>query len=165
MILNIAILALVTLERAGELWLARRNTSRLLAMGAREHAARHYPLLVGLHAAWLTCLWWLAPPRSTHPLWLALFLVIELGRVWVLATLAQRWTTRIIVLPDAPLVRRGPYRFLNHPNYLVVVAEILVLPLVFGLWPVAFVFTLLNAALLAIRINAENSALGRAQQR
>lgn len=132
-------------------------------MGAREFAPEHYPLIVGVHAAWLACLWWLGLQRSIHPLWLALFLVVELGRVWVLATLAQRWTTRIIVLPDAPLVSRGPYRFLNHPNYVVVVAEIFALPMVFGLWRVALIFTLLNAAVLFVRIRAENLALGRTQ--
>jgi methyltransferase len=160
-ILNIAILALVTIERIGELWLARRNTRRLLAMGAQEFAPGHYPLFVLLHAAWLLSLWCLALPRAVHPLWLALFFLVELGRIWVLATLAQRWTTRIIVLPDAPLVKRGPYRFTDHPNYLVVVAEIFVLPLVFGLWKVALSFTLMNAVLLAIRIRAEDEALGR----
>jgi methyltransferase len=160
-ILNITILLLVTLVRVLELALARRNTTRLLAMGAREHARGHYPLIVALHAAWLASLWWLAPSRPVHRAWLVLFILIEFGRIWVLATLGERWTTRIIVLPDAPLVRRGPYRFSNHPNYVVVVAEILVLPLVFGLWQIALVFTLLNAAMLAVRIRAENRALGR----
>lgn len=163
MILNVVMLALVTVERLVELWLAKRNTKRLLSMGAREHAPGHYPLIVALHAAWLASLWWLAPPRTIHPFWLALFFIIELGRVWVLATLAQRWTTRIIVLPDAPLVSGGPYRFTDHPNYLVVVAEIFVLPLVFGLWQVAIIFSLLNATLLAVRIRAEDRALGRTQ--
>ncbi len=116
---------------------------------------------VALRAAWLGALWWLAPSRPIAPLWLALFFLIEIGRLWVLASLGERWTTRIIVLPDAPLVRRGPYRFVDHPNYLVVVAEILVLPLAFGLWRTALVFTLLNAVLLAVRIRAENRALSR----
>jgi methyltransferase len=160
-ILNLVILALVTLERLGELWFANRNTKRLLAEGAREHAPGHYPLIVALHAGWLAALWWLAPLQTIRPLWLALFFLIEIGRLWVLASLGARWTTRIIVLPDAPLVRRGPYRFVDHPNYLVVVAEILVLPLVFGLWRTALVFSLLNAVLLAVRIRAENRALGR----
>ena len=161
MILNIVILALVTLQRLGELWLAKRNTARLLAQGAREHAPGHYPLIVAVHAFWLASLWWLALTRPVHPLWLALFVLIELARLWVLAALGPRWTTRIIVLPEASLVRRGPYRFVNHPNYSVVIAEIAVLPLVFGLWPVALVFTLLNAAVLTIRIREENRALGR----
>ena len=161
MILNLAILLLVTLERLGELWLSNRNTRRLIERGAKEHGRDHYPLIVVLHVAWLAALWWLAPLRPIQPFWLALFFLIELGRVWVIASLGERWTTRIIVLPDAPLVSHGPYRFTDHPNYLVVVAEILVLPLVFGLWRTALVFSLLNAALLAIRIRAENRALGR----
>ena len=90
-----------------------------------------------------------------------MFVLIELARIWVLASLGPRWTTRIIVLPDASLVARGPYRWISHPNYLVVSAEILALPLVFGLWVVALVFTLLNAAVLTVRIRAENEALGR----
>jgi len=155
------ILLLVTLQRVGELWLSRRNTKRLLGGGAREHSPGHYPLLVAVHVLWLGVLWWLAPLRPIDGFWLAMFVVIEIGRIWVLASLGPRWTTRIIVLPDAPLVRRGPYRFVNHPNYLVVVAEIAVLPLVFGLWHVALIFTLLNAAALAVRIQAENRALGR----
>ncbi|HEV2596685.1 MAG TPA: isoprenylcysteine carboxylmethyltransferase family protein [Sphingomicrobium sp.] len=165
MILNVGILALVTFERLAELWLAKRNTRRLLAMGAQEFAAGHYPLIVGLHAAWLVCLWWFALARSIQPFWLALFFLIELGRVWVLSTLAQRWTTRIIVLPDTPLVNRGPYRFADHPNYLVVIAEILVLPLVFGLWPIALIFSVLNGVLVAVRIRAEDRALGRLHDR
>jgi len=161
MILNIVILALVTLQRLGELWLSNRNTRRLIAKGAREHSPGHYPLIVAVHALWLAALWWLAPSRPVDGFWLAMFVVIELARIWVLASLGPRWTTRIIVIPDAPLVRRGPYRFVNHPNYLVVAAEIAVLPLVFGLWQVALIFTLLNAAILTVRIRAENAALRR----
>ena len=161
MTLNLLILALVTLQRLGELWLSNRNTRRLLAKGAREHSPAHYPLIVAVHLLWLVTLWWLAPTRPVDGFWLAFFVAIEIFRIWVLATLGPRWTTRIIVLPGAPLVRRGPYRFVNHPNYLVVVLEIAVLPLVFGLWQVAVVFSFLNAAVLSIRIRAENRALGR----
>jgi methyltransferase len=159
------ILALVTAERAGELWLADRNTRRLLAQGAREHAAGHYPLIVALHAAWLLTLWILAPRAGIDAFWLALFVLIEFARIWVLATLGPRWTTRIIVLPGAPLVRTGPYRWINHPNYWVVIGEIAVLPLVFGLWQVALVFSLLNAALLTVRIREENRALSEGTDR
>jgi methyltransferase len=160
-ILNILILAFVTLERLVELMYARRNTRRLLERGAREHAPGHYPLIVAVHASWLTALWWLAPTRPIDGFFLALFILIELGRAWVLITLGPRWTTRIIVLPDEPLVTGGPYRFLNHPNYWVVAGEIAILPLVFGLWLVALIFTLLNAAVLTIRIREENRALSR----
>lgn len=155
----IALLAFVTLQRVAELVLARTNTRRLLAAGAREHAPGHYPLIVGVHALWLAALWWLAPGRPIHVPLLILFLLLQLGRVWVLRTLGPRWTTRIIVLPRAPLVTGGPFRFVSHPNYLVVIGEIAVLPLVFGLWQLALLFTVLNAIVLAIRIRAENRAL------
>ena len=164
MTLNLVILVVVTLQRLGELWLSNRNTRRLLAKGAREHAPGHYPLIVGLHIAWLAALWWLAPTPPIDGFWLGLFVIIELVRIWVLASLGARWTTRIIILPDAPLVRRGPYRFVNHPNYLVVIAEIAVLPLVFGLWKAALIFSILNAALLTIRVREENRALGQAHR-
>jgi methyltransferase len=159
--LNLVILALVTAERVAELCLSKRNTRRLLEQGAREHAPGHYPLIVALHVLWLASLWWLAPARPIEGFWLGLFVLIEIARVWVLASLGSRWTTRIIVMPDAPLVRRGPYRFVDHPNYAVVVAEIAVLPLVFGLWWIALVFTIANGLLLWIRIREENRALGR----
>jgi methyltransferase len=158
-IVNIVILALVTLQRVGELWLSNRNTRRLLAQGAREHAPGHYPLIVAVHVLWLGALGWLAPLRPIHGFWLAMFVLIELGRIWVLASLGARWTTRIIVLPHAPLVRRGPYRWVSHPNYLVVTAEMAVLPLVFGLWRVAVIFSLVNALVLTVRIREENRAL------
>ncbi|HEX6603597.1 MAG TPA: isoprenylcysteine carboxylmethyltransferase family protein [Sphingomicrobium sp.] len=151
----------MTLQRLGELWLSNRNTRRLLARGAREHAPGHYPLIVAVHVLWLAALWWLAPTRPVAGFWVALFVLLELMRLWVLLTLGRRWTTRIVVLPGEPLEHRGPYRFVDHPNYLVVAAEIAVLPLVFGLWQVAVLFSLLNAAVLAIRIAAENRALGR----
>ena len=90
---------------------------------------------------------------------LVLFAVLQIGRVWVIRSLGDRWTTRIIVKPGAPLVRRGPYRFVNHPNYLIVAAEIAVLPLVFGLWQLAVLFSALNAIVLTVRIRAETRAL------
>ena len=153
------ILALVTAQRLGELALSRRNTARLMARGAVEHAPEHYPLIVALHAAWLGGLWSLARRRPLRRRWLGAYGLLEALRVWTLASLGPRWTTRIIVLPGAPLVRRGPYRLLPHPNYAVVVGEIAVLPLVFGLARYAAVFSALNAAVLAIRIRAEARAL------
>lgn len=159
MIAPIIILALVTLLRLGELILARRNTAALLARGAFEASPGHYPWIVTLHASWLAALWWLAPAQPTSWPWIGLFLLLQALRIWVLATLGERWTTRIIVLPGAPLVRSGPFRFLRHPNYAVVVAEIAVLPLAFGLWEVALLFTLLNLIVLRVRIRAEEMAL------
>lgn len=154
-----AILFFVTAQRLLELALARQNTARLLALGAREHAAGHYPLIVAVHAGWLATLFWLAPGRPIHWPLFALFLLLQLGRVWVLRTLGPRWTTRIIVLPGEPLVTSGPFRFVRHPNYLVVIGEIAVLPLVFGLWEVALLFSALNGIVLWVRIMAENRAL------
>jgi methyltransferase len=159
---EIVILALVTLQRLAELVLARRNTAALLAQGAHEAAPGHYPLIVAVHALWLGALWWLAPGKAVIWPLIGLFLLLQLGRLWVLATLGGRWTTRIIVVPGEPLLARGPFRFVRHPNYLIVIAEIAVLPLAFGLWQVALLFTLLNAAVLAIRIRAEEKALASA---
>ena len=161
MTLAVAILAFVTLQRLGELVLARHNTARLMARGAVEAAPGHYPLIVILHAAWLAGLWWLAWNLPVNLAWLGVFALAQLLRLWVLATLGPRWTTRIIVVPGETLVHAGPYRFLSHPNYCVVAAEIMVLPLVFGLAWYGIAFTLLNAAVLAIRIRAENRALAR----
>ena len=162
MSLAVLVLALVTLERGAELVWARRNTPRLLARGARETGAAHYPLIVALHAAWLAGLWlW----GRNHPVsipWLVVFAVLQAGRLWVLATLGERWTTRIIVLPGEPLVRRGPYRLMPHPNYAVVAGEILVLPLALGLPVYGLVFSALNAAVLFVRIRAESRALQQA---
>ena len=156
-----ALLTLVTAGRLGELVLARRNTRRLLAQGAVEVAPGHYPAIVALHASWLAALWLYGAGQPVHPGWLGVFLVLQMARVWVLASLGSRWTTRIIVLPGAELVRRGPYRWISHPNYAVVIGEIAVLPLVLGLPAVAAVFSLLNAAVLRIRIRAESDGLRR----
>jgi methyltransferase len=159
MIAASTLLVFVTVERLGELLLARRNTIALLAKGAYEAAPGHYPLIVALHAAWLGGLWIFAWDRPIEPGWLAVFIMLQGLRFWVLATLGKRWTTRIIVLPGSPLVRTGPYRFLSHPNYVVVIGEIAVLPLCFGLVWYALVFSALNAIVLAVRIREENSAL------
>jgi methyltransferase len=153
------ILLLVTLQRLGELVLAHRNTEKLLARGAIEIGAKHYPLVVSVHAAWLIALWALGRDQDVNLLLLALFVVLQAMRVWILATLGSRWTTRIIILRGEPLITAGPYRYLSHPNYAVVSAEIAVLPLALHLPEVAILFTLMNAAVLAVRIRAEARAL------
>jgi methyltransferase len=155
-----AIIAAVAIQRLAEVAWATRNTAQLKARGAVEIGARHYPLIVLLHAAWLGAMVVFLPkPAVVHAVALAVFVALEAGRIWVLVTLGRYFTTRIITLPDAPLVRRGPYRFVRHPNYLVVVGEILVLPLVFGEVGVAIVFSILNALVLALRIRTEDAAL------
>lgn len=153
------ILALVTLQRAGELVAARRNTRRLMARGAVELASGHYPLVVALHAGWLISLWVFGRDQPVNAIALAAYLALQGLRGWVFWTLGARWTTRIIVLPGERLVSAGPYRYLSHPNYAVVTGEIAVLPLVLHLPWIAAIFTILNAGVLAIRIRAENRAL------
>jgi methyltransferase len=158
------ILALVTLQRAGELILSRSNTQELLARGAIEIAPGHYPLIVAVHAGWLISLWVFGHDQSVNMPGLLLYLVVQGFRFWVMWTLGSRWTTRIIVLPEQPLISAGPYRFLSHPNYAVVTAEIAVLPLALGLPLLAAIFTILNAAVLTIRIRAENRALAASRE-
>ena len=163
MIASVVILGLVTAQRLSELIVARRNTRRLLAGGGIERGAGHYPLMVVLHAAWLLGLWVLAWDRPVNLAWVAVYALLEVLRAWVLASIGRRWTTRIIVMPGEALVSKGPYRFIPHPNYAVVVGEIAVLPLVFGLPAYAAVFTALNAALLWVRIRTETAALAEAR--
>lgn len=157
-----AVLTFVTVQRLAELAYARRNEARLRARGAHEYSPGHYPAIVLLHAAWLIGLWALALSITPDTGWLVLFFVLQALRIWVLATLGGRWTTRIIVLPGEPLVAKGPYRIVSHPNYAVVIGEIFVLPIAFVLVWYALVFSLLNAAILSIRIRAENEALAAA---
>ena len=159
------ILALVTMQRLGELVLARYNTRLLMARGAVEVGAGHYPLLVAMHTAWLIALWVDGYAQPVDPIPLAAFIGLQGLRWWILATLGPRWTTRIIVLPGAPLVTGGPYRYIAHPNYVVVAAEIALLPLALHLPVIALVFSVLNAAMLAIRIRAESHALAASSGR
>lgn len=152
---------LVTFQRLAELLLARRNTTRLLARGGREVAADHYHLLVAFHAAWLAAVWWFAWHAPLVPLWTAVYLALQALRVWILLSLGERWTTRIVVI-DEPLVRRGPYRFMNHPNYALVLAEVAVVLLAVGAPWAALAFSILHVPILRIRLRAENAALAAA---
>lgn len=155
-----AVLAVVAAQRMAELALAHRNTRRLTAEGAIEAGARHYPLFVVLHAGWLAAIALAVPAAMPpEPLLLGALLAVMGLRLWVMASLGRFWTTRILTLPNAPLVRRGPYRWLRHPNYMVVSAEIALLPLAFGEWRVAVVFSALNGALLAHRVAVEDAVL------
>lgn len=155
-----AIVGLVALQRLAEMRYAARNTKALRARGAVEIGAGHYPLIVLLHACWLAAIM-LALPRPPAISWwlLGAFILLQFLRLWVIASLGPYWTTRILSLPGAPLVRRGPYRFVRHPNYIVVACEIAILPLVFGEVRVAVLFTVLNAAVLFWRIRQEESGL------
>ncbi len=151
-------LAFIIVQRLSELVIAKVNTKRLLARGAYEVGARHYPVMVAMHSIWIGCLLFFGYGEAVSYGWLAIFALLQVLRIWILGTLGARWTTRIIIMPE-PLVVRGPFRFLKHPNYILVVAEIVVAPMVLGLVWVAVVFTLLNAAMLWVRISVEGHAL------
>ncbi len=154
------VLALVAAQRSLELIYARRNTERLRAAGGVEHGSGHYPLFVLLHGAWLAAMALLVPGDAelSWPL-LALYLGLQAWRLWVIRSLGRYWTTRIVAVPDAPLIHAGPYRLMPHPNYFGVAIEIPLLPLAFGAWRLAAVFGLANLCLLAWRIRLEEQAL------
>lgn len=147
-----------------ELRYSRRNERRLRAKGAVERGRGHYPAMVAIHALWLASTlvegllrgpeipaWW--------PLPFALFLLVQPLRYWAILALGENWNVRVLVVPGRKLVRSGPYRYVPHPNYVVVAVEVLTLPLVFGAWTTALVFSVLNAVFLYVRIRVENRAL------
>jgi methyltransferase len=155
----------VALERVVELVVSQRNAAWSLARGGVETGRRHYAVMVVLHAGLLVGALlevWLRRPAFVPALgWtmLALVLASQALRWWCIASLGQRWNTRVIVVPGLPLVTSGPYRFLSHPNYIAVVVEGFALPLVHSAWVTAAVFTAANAALLTVRLRVENAAL------
>jgi methyltransferase len=156
----------ITVERLVELIVSKRNARWAFAHGGREFGRSHYPIMVTLHIALLFgCVievWALQRPFIAWLGWpmLALTALSQALRWWCVTTLGRRWNTLVIVLPQAPLVRRGPYRWLRHPNYVAVVVEGAALPLVHTAWLTAVCFTLVNALLLRLRIRVENAALG-----
>jgi methyltransferase len=143
------ILLLVTLQRLSELVIANRNTRRLRALGGIEHGQGHYPTMVALHGTWLAGLWWFG--WSAEIIWplMAGYGFLQLFRIWILMSIGRRWTTRIISMPGETLVARGPYRFMRHPNYALVLLEVPLLPLALGLLWFAALFGALNVAMLA----------------
>jgi methyltransferase len=160
----VAGVCLVALQRLSELAYSRRNERQLRALGAVERGMGHYPFMVGLHVLWLVSTlvegllrgpvipaWW--------PLPLAAFLLVQPLRYWAIVSLGTNWSTRVLVVPGMKPVKSGPYRYMPHPNYVVVAVEILTFPLIFGAWITALVFSILNAALLFVRIRTENRAL------
>ena len=153
------ILLLVTLQRISELVIAHRNTAALRARGAIEHGANHYPVMVLLHVSWLAGLWWFG--SNAIVIWplMALYFLLQGFRIWILASIGRRWTTRILSVPGETLVARGPYRFMKHPNYALVLLEVPLLPLALGLAWFAVFYGVLNIAMLAWRISVEEAAL------
>ncbi len=150
----------IVLERLCELALSRRNAARLLTAGGIETGAGHYPLFFLLHGGWLVALIYGIPDGApVNLVLLGVFAALQIARFWVIASLGGHWTTRIITVPGTPRIAHGPYRYLRHPNYLVVVAEIAVVPLVFGAWRIALIFSALNLPLLWYRVRVEERAL------
>lgn len=155
--------ALMAAQRLAELAWARRNERRLRARGAIEHGRGHYAAIVLLHLFWIASLPVAAPRTAPHWPLLGAFLALQPLRLWTIAALGPYWSTRVLTIPGAPLVRRGPYRWLRHPNYAIVAAEIALLPAAFGAWGLALGFSVANALLLHHRIRVEEAALaGRA---
>ena len=158
MLPSVLFLAFIIFQRLAELVLAKRNTQRLIQKGAVEIGAGHYPAMVIMHTVWVVALVWFGAGNPVSLFWLVLFAILQMFRIWILTSLGSRWTTRIIVL-DEPLVIKGPYRYFKHPNYILVVAEIFVAPMVLGVLWLAVVFSILNAVMLYVRIGAEENAL------
>ena len=163
-VLLVAGVMLVAVQRLLELWYSRRNERRLRARGAVERGSGHFPAMVAIHTLWLVStlvegllrgpeppVWWPVP--------LAAFLLVQPLRYWAILTLGVNWNVRVLVVPGGKLVKNGPYRYFPHPNYVVVAVEVLTFPLIFGAWITAVVFSVLNAALLYLRIRTENRAL------
>jgi len=162
--LLITFVALIALQRVLELLLSRRHERALRAKGAYERGAGHYPAIVGLHAGWLISMLlegWVqgAELSILWPFWLALFVVGQALRYWAILSLGERWTTRVVILPGVPLIERGPYKHLQHPNYLAVALEIFSAPLIFDASFTALAFSVLNVGVLLLRIRTETSAL------
>jgi methyltransferase len=160
-----ALILAVGAERLVELVVARRNSRWSFDRGGVEYGRSHYPLLVALHSGLLVGALaevWIRGPEFAPALGIPMLALVIIGqalRWWCIATLGPHWNTRVIVVPGTAPVRRGPYRLLHHPNYLAVVIEGAALPLVHGAWITSVAFTVLNAAVLTVRIRVENRAL------
>jgi len=165
------VVALVGVERLCELVVSTRNAAWSLRQGGRETGRGHYPVMVVLHTGLLVGALieaWVRRPVVPLALAVVMFVLVLASqglRWWCIATLGRRWNTRVIVVPDLPLVHAGPYRLFNHPNYVAVVVEGFALPLVHAAWITALVFTVANAALLAVRLRVENAALATSVSR
>lgn len=154
----------ILVQRLVELVLAKSNEQWMKKQGAEEFGKSHYPWIVALHVLFLICflIEKLVFNKGLSPYWpwiLPIFFLSQAARLWVIASLGRYWNTKILVLPDAEVIRKGPYRFLKHPNYAVVSLELFIIPLLFNAFISALLFSLLNAAILAVRIAEEEKAL------
>ena len=161
------VISIVILQRLIELLIAKRNEKRLLSQGAYEAGAAHYPVMVAMHIAFFVSLitevmLFSRPLSALWDVFLIIFLIAQIMRIWCLISLGKFWNTKIIILPGADIVRKGPYKWVRHPNYLIVTTELLILPLMFSSYFTVIIFTLLNGWMLAVRIPAEEKALKEA---
>ena len=161
------VISIVILQRLVELIIAKRNEKWMRGQGAYEAGAAHYPVMVSMHIAFFIVL--LAEvflfERALSPVWilfLAIFLTAQAARIWCLTSLGKYWNTKIIILPGADVVRKGPYKWVRHPNYVIVATELLVLPILFSAYFTAIIFSLLNVWMMSVRIPTEEKALKEA---
>jgi methyltransferase len=151
---------LILVQRGAEEVYSARNTRALLARGAREEGAGYYPVVAVAHLGWIASLFFLIPPDA-QPIWplIVLYVLLQVARYWVIATLGQYWTHRIITVDEAPIVSSGPYRLLKHPNYAITVAETLLLPVAFSALALGLIMTAIWVAVLSYKIRLEDAAL------
>ncbi|MBN8541680.1 MAG: hypothetical protein J0L82_14915 [Deltaproteobacteria bacterium] len=158
----LGLMAFIISQRLVELWWANRNTKRLVSLGGKEFSPKHYSLIVALHTTWIVAILVLIlqnPAVEISAMYLTFFAILTAFRAWILVTLGSYFTTKIISLPGAPLRKTGPYKFIKHPNYALVVCEIFVVPMIFGFWQISAIWGLLNIGILAFRIHEEDLAL------
>jgi methyltransferase len=154
----------LVIQRLVELVIAKKNEKWMKDRGAKEFGQKHYHVMVMIHFAFFVSLLIEGGiyHSGIHPLWkylLALFLITQAGRVWVISSLGKYWNTKIIVLPDAEVVATGPYKLFRHPNYLIVTMELVIVPLLFNAYWTLIVFAVLNQLILLTRIPVEEDAL------
>lgn len=158
----ILFISFVILLRIGELLLSKKNEKWLLQNGAVEYGKNHYPFIVTLHVLFIISLIFEYSMQQTvsYSLFLLVFyFLLLIFKTWVIVSLGKFWNTKIYHIPNIPLIKKGPYKYFKHPNYMVVIAEIAVITLAFHLYYTAITFTLLNMIMLSVRIKEENKAL------
>ena len=158
----ILFVSFVILLRIAELYVARRNEKWMVQNGAVEYGKKHYPFIIALHSLFFVSLiieYSMQQTPSFSLIFLLIYLLLIAFKVWIIASLGKFWNTKIFRIQNYPLINKGPYKYIKHPNYIIVIAEIALIPLIFQLYYTALIFTLLNAIMLSVRIKEENLAL------
>jgi len=158
----ILFISFIILLRLGELLYSKRNEKWLLQNNAVEYGKKHYPFIVALHVLFILSLileYWIKQPVSYSVYFLIFYFLLLLFKAWVILSLGKFWNTKIYHIPNVPPIKKGPYKYIKHPNYLIVIIEIAIIPLIFHLYFTAIIFSILNAIMLSVRIKEENRAL------